>query len=259
MITVNGRVIDERSVAAEMQHHPAPSAEQAFAAAAEALVVRELLRQRAQALGIDTDDENAATEALLAREVRVPEPDEATCRRYYETHRTQFRSLTLFEAAHILIAASPDDKDACNQAREIAAQLIVELRQHPERFAGMAEAWSACPSKLNGGRLGQVARGDTVPEFETFLDNLDEGQLCPVPVPTRFGAHVLRLDRRIDGRELPFDLAAQQIANHLCARSWQIAVKQYVARLAEAADVQGVALPEPGLPSSGLAASTGQD
>ncbi|MEQ9640848.1 MAG: peptidylprolyl isomerase [Alphaproteobacteria bacterium] len=190
MIAVNGREIDERAVAAEMQHHPAPDAEAAHEAAAQALAVRALLNQRAEALGIDDADENVRLDTLLAREVTVPEPDTETCRRYYDSHRAQFRSPTLYEAAHILVAAPPRDRSAYEQATATAKQVIEEMKAHPERFGRLAEAWSACPSKLNGGHLGQVARGDTVPEFDTFLENLEPGQLCPVPVPTRYGVHV---------------------------------------------------------------------
>ena len=70
---------------------------------------------------------------------------------------------------------------------------------------------SACPSAAQGGHLGQISRGQTVPEFETFLYNLEVGQICPVPVKTRFGYHVLRLDRRIEGRQLPFEAVSDRI------------------------------------------------
>ena len=52
MILVNGREIAEGAVLAETQYHPAASPEEAMAAAARALVVRELLLQRAELLGI---------------------------------------------------------------------------------------------------------------------------------------------------------------------------------------------------------------
>ncbi len=257
MIAVNGQAIDEHAVAAEMQHHPAPDAETAREAAAQALAVRALLTQRAQALGIEAEDENERLDALMACEVLVPEPDSETCRRYYDRHRHAFRSPTLFEAAHILIAAPSSNRTAHDDAIATAKTLIEELKAAPDRFDKLAETWSACPSRLNGGRLGQVARGDTVPEFDTFLENLEPGQLCPVPVPTRFGAHVLRLDRRIEGRDLPFEVAEPKIAAYLSERGHALAVQQYIGQLAAAAEIRGVSLPDPDLPSAGLSPVAG--
>ena len=65
---------------------------------AEVAAVRELLRQRAIAVGIlvpDTDDNDAVSagiERLLADEVTVPSPTDAECRRYYESHLQEFQS-----------------------------------------------------------------------------------------------------------------------------------------------------------------------
>jgi peptidyl-prolyl cis-trans isomerase C len=103
----------------------------------------------------------------------------------------------------------------------------------------MAQQHSDCTSGKNGGSLGQVTRGETVPEFETFLCNLEEGQLCPVPVQTRYGAHVLRLDRRIGGRELPFETVRDRIAGYLQEASWRRAASQYIGLLAGAAAIEG--------------------
>ena len=51
-------------------------------------------------------------------------------------------------------------------------------------LAELAQQLSACSSAAQGGNLGQISRGQTVPEFETFLFNLEPGQICPVPVGT---------------------------------------------------------------------------
>src|SRR5690348_1024653 len=103
MINVNGTTISDADVLAEMQYHPAPSRDQALAEAAEALVVRTLLLQRAQALAIsfeggDAESEENAISALLEREIVVPEADTETCRRWYDNNRGNFCAQPLFEA-----------------------------------------------------------------------------------------------------------------------------------------------------------------
>jgi peptidyl-prolyl cis-trans isomerase C len=238
-ISVNGVEIPHDAVLAEMQYHPAPNAEAAMEAAKSALVLRELMLQRAEAIGLDREDDDAL-DRLIAAEVQLPEPDEATCRRYYEANRPRFRSPTLYEARHILIAAVPDDEAARQAARGTAERLIGALQERPDAFAELAAAHSACESKGAGGHLGQFASGTTVPEFETFLENLEPGQLSPVPVPSRYGYHVLQLLEREPGRDLPFDAARERIADHLSESVFRSAVRQYLTLLAAGADITGV-------------------
>lgn len=238
-IVVNDQVIAEADVLREMQYHPADDAEGARQAAAQWLVIRSLLLQRAGQLGIEGADEAETIEALLEREVDIPEPDPETCRRYYDRNRDRFRSPDLVEAAHILLAAPPDDEAARSDAEAQAKHLIETLGREPSQFGALAQRYSACNSKDSDGRLGQVGRGDTVPEMETFLFNLEDGQLCPVPVKTRFGVHVVRVDHRIPGRSLPFEAVADKIAEDLKSRSWRRAFSQYVQLLAGGARITG--------------------
>jgi len=244
-ITVNDAVIAETDIARETQYHPAPSFEEARLKAGQALAVRALLLQRADrldlAIGTDATDE-ARIAALIEREVRAPLADEQICRRYYDSRPRQFRSPDLFEALHILFPVRQDDEQALAAARAKAEETIAILTARPERFGELARALSACPSGKQGGNLGQLTRGSTVPEVETFLLQLEPGQLCPVPVRSRYGFHVLRLERRVDGQPLPFEAVSGKIAAYLEERAWRQAVSQYIQILAGNARITGVTL-----------------
>lgn len=252
-IIVGGHEIPSEEIAAEAQHHPAPSAEAAWTAAAEALAVRRLLLDEAERQGLEPtaalDDagralmrEDVLIDALLLREIRTPEADEATCRRFYERHSERFISPTLVEAAHILIAADPADDFAMGLATGDARNLIRRLQSDPEMFAQLAREKSACPSREQGGNLGQVTRRQMVRPFEEALFALPEHTLCPHPVKTRFGVHVIRSGRRVEGVQLPFEVVRMTIADYLEEASYRRAVAQYVAVLAERAGVSGLAL-----------------
>ncbi len=238
-IRINGRGIDEDDILREMQYHPAESAAAARESAARWLVIRALLLDRARAIGIDAADEAAAVEAVIEREVDIPDPTEAECRRYYDGNRSRFRSSDLVEAAHILLASAPDDKPRREGAEARARTLIESLQAAPERFGEFARAESDCDSKRNDGRLGQLSRGDSVPEMDTFLFNLEEGQLSPIPVKTRYGIHVVRVDKRVPGRELPYEAVAERVSGYLKEASWRRAFRQYVQLLAGSADISG--------------------
>ena len=60
------------------------------------------------------------------------------------------------------------------------------------------------------------------------------------PVRSRFGWHVLRLQRRIPGRTLPYEVVRPKIAEMLEARSWTMASARYIAALAERGHVEGI-------------------
>lgn len=252
-IRVNAEEIPAGAIAAEMQFYPATTPTAAWRQAATALAIRALLLQEADRLGVpiapDTDEgtEEARIRALLAQEISTPEPDEENCRRWFTANRRRYRGRDVYEAAHILLPAAPDDKAARDAARGKATTLIGVLGAEPGAFATLARAHSACSSAEAGGALGQMSRGDLVEEVETFILAMEPGQLCPVLVMSRHGAHVLRLDRLERASEMDFDTARAFVEQELRARSWQRAVSQYLRILAGRAEIEGVAL-EGGLP-----------
>ena len=252
-VSVNGVAIARDAIVREMQHHAAGKPIAAWQQAARALVIRELLLQRARMLDLKPEpisdeagrretDEEAMMRGVVDREVTVPEPDDETCRRYYDRNRARFRSPDIFEASHILFAAAASDRAAHAKAREDAAAVLAELRATPERFAELAQAHSRCPSAAQGGNLGQITAGQTTPEFEQALVALEPGQLCEAPVATRYGFHVIRLDRKHAGRTLPYEVVAGRIADYLRESVRRRADAQYVARLVSAARIQGIEL-----------------
>jgi peptidyl-prolyl cis-trans isomerase C len=252
-VSVNGVTIGRDAIVREMQNHPADKPIGAWQQAARALVVRELLLQRANAVGVtpepvsdeegrrETDDE-AIMRALVEREVTVPEPDAETCRRYYENNKGRFRSPDIYEASHILFAAVPADAEAYSQAQVEAAGVLAALQESPETFADLAQACSRCASAAQGGNLGQITEGQTTPEFEKALMALSSGETCAEPVATRYGFHIIRLDRRHDGRTLPYEVVAERIAEYLRESVLRRAAAQYIARLVTAAKIEGIDL-----------------
>ena len=172
----------------------------------------------------------------------VDRPGEAECRRVYDSTPGRFRTPPLTQASHILFAPKGEDEPAWEAAHAAAMGAIAELADHPYRFADLAAVLSDCPSKGVGGSLGQLSPGDLAAEVEAGLDRLQDGETASGPVRSRFGWHVLRLDRRIEGRQLPFEHVLPRIALHLESRAWTAAAAGYVSGLAAEARERGVAL-----------------
>jgi len=252
-VRINGCTIPRDLIAREVQQYPSRTPAEAWKEAARALVVRELLLQEAKRLDVRAEpiedskgrretEEEAAVRALVAREVRTPEADVESCRRYYEQNRHRFRSPDIYEAAHILFAAVKSDPVFYAQARASADCAVTILCEQPERFAELARAHSACPSGAHDGNLGQITTGQTTPEFEQALVALTPGSISREPIATRYGFHIIRLDRKHDGRELPFELVSDRIAEYLQECVQRRATAQYIARLASAAHIEGIDL-----------------
>jgi peptidyl-prolyl cis-trans isomerase C len=200
--------------------------------------VRAGLLARALSLGISTDEgEDAAIERLLQQEVPDAEPTEEECRRYYEQNTRRFTAGELVEASHILFAITP--RVPPERLRAKAAEVHAMASRDPARFADLAREYSNCPSSAQGGSLGQVGRGDMVPEFaQAVLDGELLGVL-PDLVATRFGFHVVLVGQRITGRVLPYEEARGEVAAFLRRRGMERAIGEYVRRLAPAPQPQG--------------------
>lgn len=253
-IKVGGVEISSAAIAAEAQNHPARSAQDAWHCAAEALVIRQLLLAEADRLGIAVGDvvdadgrklaeDDARIEELLAQAVTIPEANEAEALRFYARNCDRFTSETLVEAEHILLSVAPDDTLRYNMAWSEARALIRRIEADPACFARLAGDFSACPSKQQGGKLGQIGKGQTVPEFEEALFALGEGELCREPVKSRYGIHIIRCGRRVEGQQLPFEAVESSVRAYLEEASYRRAAAQYLSILAGRTQVEGFALP----------------
>ena len=91
--------------------------------------------------------------------------------------------MALAKARHILV----DSEEACNN-------LIAEIKGGLD-FAEAAMANSSCPSKAQGGDLGQFGPGQMVPEFDKAVFSGDVGVVYG-PIKTQFGFHLLEVTGR---------------------------------------------------------------
>ncbi len=252
-IKLNGVVLPPQMIAAEAQHHPAETPAEAFLAAARAIIVRTLLLEEVKRRGLESAPQmiepgkrelpdEASIRILLETAVPIAEPQEAECRAYYDANPGRFRSPDLFEVSHILFAADPGDLTAYAAAAERAGRTGAILSKEPGRFEALAKEHSDCASRENGGRLGQLVARDSVPEFERVLLTLEEGEIAPAPVQTRFGAHVVRLDARARGESLPFDYVREKIALFLAERAWRHDIARFIDQLVDTATIEGIVM-----------------
>lgn len=243
MIRVNETKIEEKAVLEEMQYHPAESQRDAMLKAAEALIIGELLKQRARSLGFEVTSAKAQVteedylDRLIAEEVHVPEANEQEIATYFEQNRSKFTTSPLLEVRHILLAAPPGEDKPRIEALALAEEIIKQLQAGGD-FAGLARAHSACPSKETGGSLGQLSRGQTVPEFERIVFAAEKG-LYTLPVESRYGFHVVWVERKVAGVPLSLSDVREKIRDYLNEKVRHKAIAQYIQQLIADAKIDG--------------------
>lgn len=254
-LVVNGETVPHAMVAAEAQNHDAPKGKPGIAwrKAANAVAVRTLLLQEARRRGLRVDpaevgpgrfetDEEALIRGLLDQVVEVSPPGEDAVRAEWARDPSRFRAPPLWEVSHILCACDPRDAGARDQAEARALSLTEKAQANPRGFGKLAGEHSDCGSKSSDGALGQLGPGDTVPEFETALRRMAEGEITAAPVLTRHGWHVIRMDAMAEGAVLPFEAVQAKIAEAMEKTAWTRAARAFVDELAQSAEITGADL-----------------
>ncbi len=148
--------------------------------------------------------------------VRVTD-DEA--KKYFEENPDQFAPEMTFNASHILV-----------DSEEKAAEIAEQIKSGELTFEDAAMQFSSCPSKQNGGSLGEFGHGQMVPEFEAACEALEEGELS-APVQTQFGWHLIKLVTKGMGKAVEYKDVSEQLKNALMEQKQQAAYESKINQL----------------------------
>jgi peptidyl-prolyl cis-trans isomerase C len=219
----------------------------------------ELLRQAAIDAGLLAADDPApaqgatsaaastAIEALLDRELVLPEPSDEACRRHHAAHAARYAVGERVQLRHVLFAVTPGVD--VNALRQRAEACLIDLRARDshdaadsERFARVAAETSNCPSGADGGALGWLEAADCAPEFAREVFGRSEVGVLPRLVASRFGLHVVEVLAREPGSAPPFEAVRSAVAQSLRQQAFATALRQYLSLLAGRARVEGIEL-----------------
>ena len=135
---------------------------------------------------------------------------------YYQDHRDQYRVPEQVNVRHILIKTplpGPDgkvDQKAVDAARAKAEDVLKQVKAGGN-FAELAKKYSDDPgSAKNGGSLGFIGKGRTVPEFEKAAFSLPKGATSDL-VQSSYGFHIIHVDDKHDAQVKSLDEVKAQI------------------------------------------------
>jgi peptidyl-prolyl cis-trans isomerase D len=157
-------------------------------------------------------------------------PDEL--RAYYDQHRDQYRTPEQVKVSHILIKTplpgqdGKVDEKGVAEAQHRAEDLLKQLKSGA-KLEDLAKKYSEDPgSAKQGGSLGWIGKGQTVPEFEKTAFSLPKGQISDL-VKSSYGFHIIRVDDKQDAHVKTLDEVKGEIEPILKRqKAQQIAQKQ---------------------------------
>ncbi|MBP3605509.1 MAG: peptidylprolyl isomerase [Clostridia bacterium] len=139
---------------------------------------------------------------------------------YYNENKEKFVSPESVNASHILV-----------ESEELAREILAKIEDGEVSFEDAAKEHSTCPSKENGGSLGDFTRGQMVPEFDNAVFSMTVGEITKEPVKTQFGYHLIKLNSKNEGQTLPFEQVKERLSAQLLSQKQQKAYESKINQL----------------------------
>jgi peptidyl-prolyl cis-trans isomerase D len=135
-------------------------------------------------------------------------------REYYDENMESFKIPKKVVARHILLKVSQDaDPKTVEKTKEKALK-ILKLAREGKDFAELAKKYSEGPSRNNGGYLGEFTKESMVKPFAEKAFSMKPGEISE-PVRTRFGWHIIKVEKVINAHTIPFKDAKKDIEKKL--------------------------------------------
>lgn len=223
LATVNGKEITEDIVLSFLNDLGPQAAMQFQSPEGMKKVVEELVNQ--EVLYLDAVEKKFAEEDNFKKELEKLEEgllkqyavskllsgvtvEEKEMKDFYEEKKEQFKNPESARASHILV-------DSEDKAKEIIKEIEEGLS-----FEDAAVKHSSCPSKEQGGDLGEFSRGKMIPEFENVAFAMEIDTISE-PVQSQFGYHIIKLVNKKEEEQSTYEEVKDQINQQLLGMKQQ--------------------------------------
>jgi len=175
---------------------------------------------------------------LVNRQVHTrTKMDDADAKKYYEAHSEEFKQEEEILVRHILIPIGPGSTEEQKEAaRKKAQEVLAKIRAGAD-FAQLAKQVSSGPTAAQGGSLGWLRRGETLPEFEAAAFVVDKGQTSDL-VPTKIGFHIVRVEDKRPAHTLSFSEAREAIKRKITQDKMEADFSDWLKKLRENAYIE---------------------
>ena len=174
---------------------------------------------------------------VFSRELRSRE--ELTDRELRERYDREKERYRLPERAHLreIVIIRPDNAAAAEKAGQKANDVASAARAPNGDFAKLAQTFSESGSKDKGGDLGEVARGELLPDLDKAVFNSPAGTVID-PLPTQSGLHIIKVESRLPSEVPAFESLKDKIRKDASDDAFNRDYKAYIDRLRKDAFIQ---------------------
>jgi parvulin-like peptidyl-prolyl isomerase len=172
---------------------------------------------------------------VFGRELRNREElSDKELRERYDREKERYR---LPERAHLreVVILRPDGAAQIDAARQRAND--VARRAKTEDFAKLASELSESGTKSKGGDLGDVARGELLPDLDKAVFNSPAGTVIG-PLESKSAWHILKVETRLPSEVPAFESVKDRLRKDASDDAWQRDYKAYIDRLRKDAYIQ---------------------
>ena len=171
----------------------------------------------------------------------VPQVTDQEVQQYYTQHQKDYQVEDQVKVRHILIKVDQNaDAKADAAARQKAEDILKQLH-NGGNFAELAKKNSDDPgSKEQGGELGFIKHGVTVPEFDKAAFALQPGQISDL-VRTKFGYHIIQAEEKQTAHTRSLEEVKPTIVSVLTRQREAQAQQAFAQQLANEAQKNGLA------------------
>jgi parvulin-like peptidyl-prolyl isomerase len=176
------------------------------------------------------------TNKVFARELRNREDlDDHELRERYDREKEHYR---LAERAHLreIVIIRPESPAAVDAARRKAEEITTSVRGGAD-FAKTASTVSESGTKDKGGDLGEVNRGELLPDLDKAVFNAAQGAIIG-PIETKSGWHILKVEQRLPSEVPAFESVKDRLRKDVSDETFQRDLKAYLERLRKDAYIQ---------------------
>ena len=172
-----------------------------------------------------------------------PKVTEAQIQQYYNQNQSQYQVPEEVKVRHILISVPQNATPAQDAAAKAKAQKILDQikQDNGKNFAALAKKYSDDPgSAAQGGELGWIKKGVTVPAFQHAAFSQKAGQISGL-VRTQFGYHIIQTEAKQAAHLKPLSDVKAEILSTLTQDKTAQAAQNYAEQLAKQASQEGLA------------------
>ena len=145
---------------------------------------------------------------------------EEEVRKYYDENGEKLMQGESVNASHILVA----DEETANS-------ILAKIKAGEVSFEDAAREHSTCPSKDQGGALGDFGKGQMVPEFDKAVFEMNVGEISEAPVKTQFGYHIIKLNSKTEAKKIGYSEVREELYGMLLNEKRQKAYESKINQL----------------------------